>query len=204
MNAATAAFWDARYAVSDYIFGTTPNHFLASQAHLIQPGIHALAVADGEGRNSVWLAEQGAVVQAIDISPVALAKAQTLAHARGMSVKFEEADLLNWNWPEAAYDLVVAVFIQFAPPPERDRIIAGIQRCLKPGGTLILQGYTPKQIEFATGGPSSAANMYTAALLREWFGEWNIQHLVEHESLIREGSHHHGLSALVDMVAIKP
>ena len=204
MNAATAAFWDARYAVSDYIFGTTPNHFLASQAHLIQPGMHALAVADGEGRNSVWLAEQGAVVQAIDISPVALAKAQRLASSRGVAVRFEEADLLNWNWSEAAYDLVVAVFIQFAPPPERDRIIAGIQRCLKPGGILILQGYTPKQIEFATGGPSSAANMYTTALLREWFGEWKIQHLVEHESLIREGSHHHGLSALVDMVAIKP
>jgi len=107
-------------------------------------------------------------------------------------------------WPDAAYDLVAAIFIQFAPPPERDRIIAGIRRCLKPGGLLILQGYTPKQIEFGTGGPPHAANMYTADLLRDWFGDWDILHLAEHESVISEGSHHHGMSALIDLVARKP
>lgn len=204
MNAATAAFWDARYDVTDYIFGTAPNRFLASQAALIQPGMHTLAVADGEGRNSVWLAERGAMVHALDISPVALAKAQTLANTRGVAVKFEQANLLSWHWPEAQYDLVVAIFIQFAPPPERDSIIAGIRRCLKPGGTLILQGYTPRQIAFATGGPASAENMYTEPLLREWFGDWKILHLREHEDFVDEGTHHHGRSALIDLAAIKP
>ena len=204
MNSATAAFWDARYAVTDYIFGTAPNHFLVAQAGLIQPWMRTLAVADGEGRNSVWLAEHGAQVHSIDVSPVAIAKAQTLATMRGVGVRFEEADLLNWNWPETEYDLAVAIFIQFAAPPERDRIIEGIRRCLKPGGTLILQGYTPKQIEFATGGPSNAENMYTAPLLRGWFGDWTIRHLVEHEDFISEGSHHHGQSALIDLVAQKP
>ena len=204
MNASTAAFWDARYDVTDYIFGTAPNRFLASQAHLIRPGMHTLAVADGEGRNSVWLAERGAIVHALDISPIALAKAQTLAHTRGVAVKFEQANLLNWNWPEAEYDLVVAIFIQFAPPPARDSIIAGIRHCLKPGGTLILQGYTPRQIEFGTGGPGSAENMYTEPLLREWFCDWNILHLREHEDFIDEGTHHYGQSALIDLVAIKP
>ncbi len=197
-------FWNERYAVDDYIFGTTPNRFLESQAALIRPGMRALAIADGEGRNGVWLATLGVSVHAIDVSPVALEKARKLASERGVTVDFEQADVLNWDWPEAAYDLVAAIFIQFAPPPERERIIAGIRRCLKPGGVLILQGYTPKQVEYGTGGPPQAANMYTAALLREWFGDWNIQHLVEHEDFISEGTHHHGQSALVDLVAKKP
>jgi SAM-dependent methyltransferase len=200
----SSTFWDERYSTDDYIFGTAPNAFLASQAGLIHSGMQALAIADGEGRNGVWLAGQGVHVHAIDVSPVALEKARKLAAARGVTLEIEQADVLNWRWPEAAYDLVVAIFIQFAPPPERDRIIAGIRRTLKPGGLLILQGYTPKQIEYGTGGPPGAANMYTPELLREWFGDWDILHLHEHESVIREGSHHHGMSALVDLVARKP
>jgi 2-polyprenyl-3-methyl-5-hydroxy-6-metoxy-1,4-benzoquinol methylase len=197
-------FWDQRYATDAYIFGTAPNVFLASQSGLIRPGVRALAIADGEGRNGVWLAEQGVQVHAIDVSPVALEKARKLAAERGVTIDFEQADILDWNWPQATYDLVVAIFIQFAPPPERDRIIAGIRRSLKPGGLLIMQGYTPKQIEFATGGPANPANLYTADLLRDWFGDWDILHLAEHESVISEGSHHHGMSALIDLVSRKP
>ena len=200
----SSPFWDERYSTDTYIFGTAPNVFLASQADLIRSGMRALAIADGEGRNGVWLAEQGADVHAVDVSPVALEKARNLAAERGVTLEFEQADVLNWDWPEASYDLVAAVFIQFASPAERERIIAGIRRALKPGGLLILQGYTPKQLEFGTGGPPNAANMYTADLLREWFGDWDITHLHEHESFITEGSHHHGMSALVDMLATKP
>ena len=197
-------FWDTRYATDDYIFGTAPNVFLASQAALIQPDMRALAIADGEGRNGVWLAEHGARVHAIDFSAAALEKARRLASERGVMLEIEQADVLDWTWPEEAYDLVAAIFIQFAPPPGRDRIIAGIRRTLKPGGLLILQGYTPKQIEFATGGPPHAVNMYTADLLREWFGDWEMLHHAEDESFISEGTHHHGMSALVDLVARKP
>ncbi len=200
----SSEFWNARYAAEHYIFGTAPNVFLARQASLIRPGMRALAIADGEGRNGVWLAERGAQVHAIDVSPVALEKARKLAAERGVTLEFEQADVLNWNWPEAAYDLVAAIFIQFASPPERERIIAGIRRTLKPGGVLILQGYTPKQIGFATGGPPNAANLYAADLLRDWFGDWDILHLAEHESFISEGTHHHGMSALIDLVARKP
>lgn len=200
----SSPFWDERYSTDAYIFGTAPNAFLASQAGLICSGMRALAIADGEGRNGVWLAEQGAHVHAVDVSPVALEKARKLAEERRVTLEFEQADVLNWDWPVETYNLVAAIFIQFAPPPERDRIIAGIRRTLKPGGVLILQGYTPKQVEFGTGGPPDAANMYTAELLRKWFGDWDIQHLREHESFIGEGTHHHGMSALIDMVAIKP
>lgn len=97
MNPATADFWNARYASADYIFGTAPNQFLASHGALIQPGMRALAVADGEGRNSVWLAEHGAQVHALDVSPIALDKARALAQARGVTIQFEQADLLNWT-----------------------------------------------------------------------------------------------------------
>lgn len=197
-------FWDQRYATDSYIFGTAPNQFLASQAGLIRSGMQALAIADGEGRNGVWLAEQGVHVHAVDYSAVALDKARKLAEERRVTLEFEQVDVLNWDWPEAAYDLVVAIFIQFAPPPERDRITAGIRRTLKPGGLLILQGYTPKQVEFGTGGPPDAINMYTADMLKSWFGDWDISHLKEHESFVNEGSHHHGMSALIDMVARKP
>ena len=200
----SSQFWDERYATDDYIFGTAPNVFLVRQAGLIRSGMRALAIADGEGRNGVWLAEQGVHVHAVDVSAVALDKARRLAEERRVTLEFEQADVLDWEWPKETYNLVVAIFIQFAPPPERDRIIAGIRRCLKPGGLLILQGYTPKQIEFGTGGPPNAENMYTAELLRSWFGDWDITHLQEHESFISEGSHHHGKSALIDLVAIKP
>lgn len=197
-------FWNSRYSTDEYVFGTAPNVFLASQAQRLKPGQRALAIADGEGRNGVWLAGQGLKVHAIDFSPAALAKAAKLAVAHGVDVEFEQADVLDWRWPEAAYDVVVAIFIQFAPPPGREAIVEGIRRTLKPGGTLILQGYTPKQIEYGTGGPPNPANMYVEADLRRWFGDWNIAHLAEHESHISEGAHHHGMSALIDMVAVKP
>lgn len=198
------AFWNARYATDEYIFGTAPNAFLVSQAARLSAGQRALAIADGEGRNGVWLAEQGLAVHAIDFSPAALDKAARLAAQRGVTLEIEQADVLDWRWPEATYDVVVAIFIQFVPPPGRELIIEGIRRTLKPGGTLILQGYTPKQIELATGGPSNPANLYTEADLRRWFGDWEIAHLVAHESVINEGVHHHGLSALIDLVAVKP
>jgi cyclopropane fatty-acyl-phospholipid synthase-like methyltransferase len=197
-------FWNTRYSTDEYVFGTAPNVFLASQAQALKPGQRALAIADGEGRNGVWLAQQGLRVHAIDFSPAALAKAAKLAAERGVTLELEQADVLAWAWPEAAYDVVVAIFIQFVPPPGREAIIEGIRRTLKPGGTLILQGYTPKQIEYGTGGPSNPANLYVEADLRRWFGDWTIAHLAEHESHISEGAHHHGMSALIDMVAIKP
>lgn len=197
-------FWNARYDTDEYIFGIVPNAFLASQAQRLKPGNRALAIADGEGRNGVWLARQGLDVHAIDFSPPALAKAAKLAAEYGVQLALEEADVLAWTWPEAAFDVVVAIFIQFTPPPEREIVIAGIRRSLKPGGTLLLQGYTPKQIEYGTGGPPCAANLYVESDLRRWFGDWDIEHLVEHESHISEGTHHHGLSALIDLVAVKP
>lgn len=200
------AFWSARYrdAGDDYLFGTAPNKFLASQAERFSAGMKVLAVADGEGRNSVWLAEQGCAVTATEISPVALEKATKLARGRHVAVDFMQADILNWTWPTSAFDAVVGIFIQFVGPAERARQLAGMKQAVKPGGLLFLQGYTPKQLEYGTGGPSAVENLYTEALLREIFSDWEIVLLHEHEDLIDEGRGHSGRSALIDLIARKP
>ena len=200
------AFWSARYrdAGENYLFGIAPNKFLAAQAERFGADMTVLSVADGEGRNAVWLAEQGCRVTATEISPVALEKAAKLAKGRHVAVDWLQADILNWEWPVDAYDAVVGIFIQFATPAERPRQISGMKQAVKPGGLLFLQGYTPKQLEFRTGGPSAVENLYTKAMLRELFADWEIVSLHEHEDTIEEGTAHVGRSALIDLVARKP
>lgn len=200
------AFWSARYrdAGDDYLFGTAPNKFLASQAAHFGEGVSVLSVADGEGRNAVWLAEQGCAVTATEISAVALEKAARLARARHVAVDFVRTDIFNWDWPNEAFDAVVGIFIQFAGPDEQPRQLAGMKQAVRPGGLLFLQGYTPKQLEYGTGGPSAVENLYTEALLRDVFCDWEIVLLREHDDLIEEGKAHSGRSALIDLVARKP
>ena len=196
--------WDTRFGGDEYHFGTEPNSFVAAQAHLLKPGMTALSVADGEGRNSVWLAQQGLRVTAFDFSPVGVAKARRLAQTKGVEVDHREANILEWDWDARQYDLVAAIFIQFMGPADRARVFAGMLRALAPGGILLLQGYTPKQHEYGTGGPKQVENLYTEALLREAFAALEIVQLREHEEMIAEGDAHTGMSALIDLVARKP
>jgi SAM-dependent methyltransferase len=202
--------WNARYraAGDDYLFGIEPNHFLARRAHLFQDGQTALSVADGEGRNSVWLAEQGLNVTAVEISAIAVAKARKLAAGRSVAVNFMVTDLLAPDWPPAAlenaFDWVVGIFIQFASPEERLRQFAAMQRATRSGGRIVLQGYTPRQLVYRTGGPAQVENLYTPEMLRAGFPNWTIEELVEYEDDIAEGSGHRGRSALIGMVARKP
>ena len=193
--------WNTRFGGNDYLFGTAPNVFLTSQAHRLRAGMSALCVADGEGRNSVWLARQGLRVTAFDISPVGVEKAKRLAREAGVTLEHHVADVNDWDWDAAPYDLVLAIFIQFVSPPERARVFAGMMRALAPGGLLVLQGYGPRQIEYKTGGPGVLENLYTAELLRGQFAALDILHLAEHDDEIREGKGHSGMSALVDLVA---
>lgn len=197
------AFWQERFATEEYIFGTAPNEFLASQAALLRPGQSALAVADGEGRNGVWLAQRGLSVRAIEFSPLAQEKARKLAAQAGVAMSFELADVLRRTWEREAYDVVAAIFIQFATPAERAALFANMKGALKPGGHLLLQGYTPKQLEYGTGGPRQVKQLYTASLLRDAFADMDILHLAEHEQVLHEGDRHSGMSALIDMVARK-
>ena len=196
--------WDRRYGGADYLFGEEPNAFLQRQNHRLRPGWTALALADGEARNGVWLAQQGLSVLSVDSSAVAQEKGRRLAAARGVSLDFQLEDLEHWKWPERQFDLVVAIFIQFAGPSLRTRLFEGMQTALKPGGLLLLEGYRPEQIAYGTGGPSAVENLYTEDILRTGFPRLEILELREHDTTITEGAGHRGMSALIDLVARLP
>lgn len=196
--------WNERYATPDYVFGTEPADFLVRHAEFLQPGLKGLAVADGEGRNSTFMAESGVETVAMDMSANALAKAKALAEARGVTVTHHLSDMESWDWTPAAYDLVVAVFIQFLTPVERARAFADMVTTLKPGGVLMLHGYRPEQLGYGTGGPKAEENLYTEALLRESFAGLEILALESADRVIEEGVGHSGISALIDLVARKP
>jgi SAM-dependent methyltransferase len=195
--------WDQRYAGEEYRFGTAPNAFLAAQAHRLPKQGKALAIADGEGRNGVFLAEHGLDVLSLDFSPVAQEKARKLAAARGVTMRIEQADVINWDYPVETHDVVAAIFFQFASPAQREKIFAGIRRTLKPGGLLLLEGYTPKQREYRTGGPSQVENLYTRELLQTGFAGFASLEIRDYETEIHEGAGHGGMSALIDVVGVK-
>ncbi|MGA8616180.1 MAG: class I SAM-dependent methyltransferase [Xanthobacteraceae bacterium] len=194
--------WQTRFSAPDYAFGKAPNAFLKSQIHRLRPGQTALSVADGEGRNGVWLAEQGLDVLTIDFSPAGLAKAQALATERGVKLRTELADVTLWRWPASAFDVIVAIFI-FVEPHERTAFFTNLKGALKLGGLLLMQGYRPEQLKYRTGGPPNAERMYTRAILQEGFGDMAEVDIREHDGTISEGTAHVGMSALIDLVARK-
>lgn len=194
--------WNQRFAAEHYVFGEAPNAYLQSQVAHLTPG-SALAVADGEGRNSVWLAQQGLLVDAFDFSDNALRKAQSLAHQRQVAVNFVCSDWQSFDWKPAHYDNVVGIFFQFATPQERTALFERMLNSLKPGGTLIIQGYTPRQLDFNTGGPGKLAHMYDETLMLKAFGHLDILDLRTYEADITEGTGHQGVSGLLGMVARK-
>lgn len=198
------SFWDERFAGEDYLFGKAPADFLQREAGRLPPGARILSLADGEGRNSVHLAALGHRVTALEYSPVAIAKARALAQARGVTLDHLQADISGFDWPEAAFDAVVGIFLQFAPPPLRRRIHAGLARSLKPGGIVMLHGYAPRQIGYGTGGPRDVANLYTLPGLAEDFAGWQVLHAADYDADLAEGTRHVGRSALVDFIARKP
>src|SRR3954452_17082047 len=130
------ARWEGRFSAPGYVFGTEPNAFLKSQVHLLKAGQKALTLADGEGRNGVWLAEQGLDVLTVDFSPTALEKSRKLADERGATLRTEQADLASWSWPREEFDVVVGIFFQFATPEQRPGFFTGIKQALRPGGLL--------------------------------------------------------------------
>lgn len=197
-------FWNGRFATAAYIFGTRPAAFLEDNAHYVPERSRVLVPADGEGRNSVFLAEQGHDVVATDVAEHGIAKARQLARVRGVEVEFRQLDLRGWRWPVAEFDAVVAVFIQFAPPAFRDEIFAGMKQSVKPGGVVLLHGYTPKQLDYRTGGPSVVEQLYTEPLLRAAFEGWDVLRLQAYERELDEGEAHKGRSALIDLVARRP
>ena len=195
--------WQGRYAAQEYVFGEEPNSFLAAQKALLPAAGKTLAIADGEGRNGVWLAQQGLDVLSIDFSPNGQAKARALAAKRGVRLEFEIADVNECAYPADTYDVVVEIFTQFSDPRQRDRKWAGMSKTLKPGGLLLLEGYTPKQLEYGTGGPKQLDHLYTREMLEAAFGSFSKIEIREYETHMSEGGGHAGMAAVIDLIGWK-
>ena len=197
-------FWNERFDKEEFIFGKKPNEYLTLQTRrYLKPKSKVLCIADGEGRNGVWLAQQGMQVVAFDASDIALAKAEQFAKDNQVEVEYYFSDTDSFNWQVNIYDAVIGIFIQFADPQMRARIFQKTYEALKPGGIFILQGYTPKQLEYKTGGPSLLEHLYTEEMIRDLAKEFEILDLCCYEKELNEGARHAGMSALLGLVAKK-
>jgi len=206
MTKTTAEMWDARYGEPGFAFGTEPNDFLTYVVDWLvgwlPTGGRVLCLAEGEGRNAVFLAGRGFVVTAVDASAVGLEKAQTLAAERGVQVQAVVADLADFDIGHEEWDAVVSIFCHL-PPALRADVYGRVVDGLRPGGVFVLESYTPAQVGRGTGGPSDPELMPTAdALCRDLAG-MDFRVLREVERDVREGRLHNGLSSVVQVLATK-
>ncbi len=193
--------WDQRYTSPDYVFGTHPNDFLRLNAARL-PKSNILCLADGEGRNSVYLASLGYHVTAVDSSEVGLAKTQKLAHEKGVTVATVHADLADYDLGKGQWNGIVSIFCHL-PPLLRRQVHSNIPTALAAGGVLLLEAYTPKQLEFKTGGPPNVALMMQSL---ELVTELNPLCLDLNQEVVRdihEGSGHHGKGAVVQVIGVR-
>jgi 2-polyprenyl-3-methyl-5-hydroxy-6-metoxy-1,4-benzoquinol methylase len=198
--------WDARYEAEPYAYGEAANAFLVAQAHRLKPGMRALVPGDGEGRNGVWLAQQGLVVDTLDLSARGVAKARRLAAARGVSVNAMQADALSWAWPRETYDVVALIYLHLAAE-ERRFLHARTLATLKTGGLLILEAFRPEQLAAhaagARGGPREARLLYSLVDLSADFAGQAILELAEASAVLEEGTLHVGASEVLRAVVRK-
>lgn len=194
--------WDERYSEAEYVYGKEPNDFLADNFGRIPKGT-VLCLADGEGRNGVFLAQQGYAVTSVDASRAGLAKAERLAAERGVSLRTVQADLADFTIAPASVDGIVSIFCHL-PPAIRKRLHREVVRGLRPGGVLILEAYTPAQIAFGTGGPPVPELTMTLEGLREELAGLDFETGRELERDVIEGKYHTGRGAVVQLIARKP
>jgi hypothetical protein len=194
--------WDERYAGNEYAYGTEPNSFLVERA-LKEPRGRVLSIAEGEGRNAVWLASQGFDVTSFDQSTIGVTKTLKLALHRSVVVHAFKDDMTTFEIEPNSYDMIVSIFAHTTSDIRRglhQRVTNGLCR----GGVVVLEAYTPNQIPFGTGGPKDPDLMPTTDELRTEFPGLVFEHLEEVEREVVEGTLHTGHAAVVQMVARKP
>ena len=197
-----AEMWNTRYGVSEYIYGTEPNGFLTSMVDQLQPGSRVLCLADGEGRNGVYLASQGFAVSTIDQSEPGVDKARSLARQVGVDIDAVVGDLAEVDLGVGKWDAIVSIFAHM-PQDVRADLHSRAVVALAPGGLFILEAYTPDQVGRGTGGPPVPELTMTLAALRNELPELIEVHAVETERDVVEGSGHSGLGAVVQFVGRK-
>jgi len=209
--------WDARYGGNDFLFGTKPNDFLKSVSDSLKPAANILCLADGEGRNGVYLASLGHHVTSIDQSVVGLAKAQALAAKHNVSIETIQADLSDYDFSdsdfsnsdfsnsdlgERQWDCIVSIFFHM-PLALKDIIYPRVIRALAPNGKFILESYRPEQLNMGTGGPPLAENMLTKQEIESRFSALTTLHLSSIEREVIEGTGHTGQAAVVQFIGQK-
>jgi SAM-dependent methyltransferase len=192
--------WNERYSADEYIYGTEPNAFLAEHAAKLEGPV--LSLAEGEGRNAVYLATLGLEVHGVDGSEVGLAKARALAKARGVEIRTEVADLATYVPRAGAYGAVVSISAHL-PRAIRHRLYPLVERCLKPGGLIVLEAYTEAQLARDTGGPKDPDMLMSVAKIAAEFPGFDAVHLVELEREVLEGSYHTGVASVVQFIGRK-
>ena len=195
------SFWNARFGAEPTVYGEGPNVFFANQLGVLAPG-RILLPGDGEGRNAVHAAEQGWSVRSFDASSVGVEKALALAARRGVSISAEVGDASDWE-PGEAFDAIGLCYLHL-PPPLRTDFHPRVARWLKPGGTLILEGFGPGQLAFTSGGPKALEMLFTTTMLEADFAGLEVQRCVTEEAVLDEGPYHQGRAELTRLVARRP
>jgi 2-polyprenyl-3-methyl-5-hydroxy-6-metoxy-1,4-benzoquinol methylase len=195
-------FWNERYKAEEYAYGIKPNEFLEKNSSLIQAKSNILCLAEGEGRNAVFLAKQGHNVTAIDFSIEGLNKAQNLAKKENVQITTIQQDLANYQFEENKWDCIVSVFAHFNPIL-RKQIHEQLFKSLNPKGILILESYTPLQLEFNTGGPKDIEMLYDEKMLKNDFIAFTDLKINLETREISEGLFHNGKSATIQVIAKK-
>jgi SAM-dependent methyltransferase len=187
--------WDERYSTDELVWHAEPNRFLVAEVAGLAPG-RALDLACGEGRNALWLAEQGWAVTAVDFSGVALQKARRLAEQRGLEVRLVEADVLVWEPPAGSFDLVVVLYLQL-PAPQRHRSLQRAQAALAPGGTLLVVGHDSANLAEGVGGPQDPTMLFSADDIVGDIGELVVERAAQ---VLRPVATEHGEAHAIDVV----
>ena len=190
--------WNERYASSEFAYGTEPNSFLVQHASLLTSPV--LSLAEGEGRNAVFLASLGLDVLGVDASDVGLAKAQRLAASRGLAIRTEVADLASYEPPENHYGSVISISAHL-PSHLRNRLYPLIERSLKPGGVILLEAYAKSQLSRNTGGPKDPDMLMDLTELQQQFPNCEPLLAQEIEREVIEGTFHTGLACVVQFIA---
>ena len=195
--------WNQRYSEPGFAYGTDPNDFLVSCAPLIKPEAEVLCLAEGEGRNAVYLASLGHQVTAVDSSEVGLEKARLLAQENSVSIRTIVADLNGFAIEPGTFEAIISIFCHL-PPLTRTTLHHKVCEGLNPGGVFILEGYAKRQLDLNTGGPRSEELLLDLDELKDELAGLRLSHAVETEREIHEGSYHDGIGAVVQIIGSKP
>lgn len=195
------SMWNQRYAAQEYVYGTEPNEFFRQELDKLEPG-RILLPAEGEGRNAVYAAGCGWDVHAFDHSEEGQRKALRLASERKVTIRYDLYDFESADYPEAFFDVVALIFVHL-PGEKRKAFFHRLIKFLKPGGTMILEGFSKEQLQFGSGGPKDEDMLFSVAELEDDFADLKIMEISKQLLTIDEGDHHRGDASVVRLVARK-